>query len=111
MANGVVFTTNLIDEVMRPDTIERPGEFIRDNQGTLYLMNNMQVGQQTKHIDIKAHWMQEIFKKKITKIRYTPTEEMVADIDTKNCDQKTFEKHTNTKIFRNMPAKWIRRVL
>ena len=103
--NGVVFTTNLIEEVMGKDAMHRPGEFIGDNQGCLYLMNNMQVGQRTKHIDIKAHWIRDVVKKKVIKTKYTPTEEMIADIDTKNCDQKTFEKHARAKRYGNNPMK------
>jgi len=68
-------------------------------------MNNMQVGQRTKHIDIKAHWLRQFFRRKVTKTKFTPTEEMVADIDTKNCDQKTFEKHARTKRYGYNPVK------
>ena len=53
-ANGIVFTTNLIEEIMGEGGMKKPAEFIGDNQGALYLMNNMQVGQGTKHIDIKV---------------------------------------------------------
>ena len=68
-------------------------------------MNNMQVGQRTKHIDIKAHWLRRIFKENITKTKFTESENMVADIDTKNLDEKTFIKHATYKRYGPKPAK------
>ena len=83
----------------------KPGDFIGDNQEALFLINNMQVGQRTKHIDIKAHWLRRIFKEKITKTKYTQSEDMVADIDTKNWDEKTFLKHATYNRHGSKPVK------
>ena len=43
-ADGMVFTTNLINELLGEGTMKKPGLLCGDNQGSLYLMNNMQVG-------------------------------------------------------------------
>ena len=103
--NGVVFTTNLIEEMMGEDAMDKPGDFIGDNQGALFLMNNMQVGQRTKHIDIKAHWLRQIFRDNITRTRFTRSKDMVVDIDTKNVDEKTFKKHATYKRYGPKPVK------
>ena len=95
--DGMVFTTNWIGEVLGKDKIKRPGRLIGDNQPTLFLMNNLLVGQRTKHIDIKAHWIQGIIKDKTAKTEYIETEDNVADTDTKNLDQKSFLRHAKKK--------------
>ena len=104
-ANGIVFTTNLIEEIMGKGEMKKPAEFIGDNQGALYLMNNMQVGQRTKHIDIKAHWLRQEIRRKTLKTKFTPSEDMVADIDTKNTDEKTFMRHATFKRYGENPLK------
>ena len=96
-ADGMVFTTNLIDELFGEGTMHKPGLLCGDNQGSLYLMNNMQVGQRTKHIDIKAHWIRRLISNKTAKTKFVKSEDMVADIDTKNTDAKTFIRHAKVK--------------
>ena len=83
-------TTNLINELLGEGTMKRPGLLCGDNQGSLFLMNNMQVGQRTNHIDIRAHWIRRLIIDKVAKTKFVKSEEMVADIDTKDTDKKTF---------------------
>ena len=94
---GVVFTTNLVEEMLGEDSMKRPGLLVGDNEGSLFMMNNLTVGQRTKHIDIKAHWVRQIIRDKYVKTRYIPSEHMPADIDTKNVDEKTFLRHARKK--------------
>ena len=89
-ADGMVFTTNLINELLGEGTMKKPGLLCGDNQGSLFLMNNMQVGQRTKHIDIRAHWIRWLISDKVAKTKFVKSENMVVDIDTKNTNEKTF---------------------
>ena len=96
-ADGMVFTTNLINELLGQGTMMKPGLLCGDNQGSLFLMNNLQVGQRTKHIDIRAHWIRRLIRNKNAKTKYVKSEDLVADIDTKNTDAKTFIRHAKVK--------------
>ena len=96
-ADGMVFTTNLINKLIGEGTIMKPGLPCGDNQRSLFLMNNMQVGQRTKHIDIRVYWIRELISNKATKIKFVRSEDIVADIDTKNMDEKTFIPYAKTK--------------
>ena len=53
--DSLVFMINWLTEIIGPEEVVLPGELIGDNQGSLFHMNNMLVGQRSKHIDIKAH--------------------------------------------------------
>ena len=86
----MVFTANLVNELLGEGTMKKPGLLCGDNQGSLFLMNNMQVGQRTKHIDIRAHWTRQLINDKVAKTKFMRSEDMVADIDTKKMDKKTF---------------------
>ena len=54
---GVVFTTNLVEEMLGEDSMKCPGLLVGDNKGSLFVMNSLTVGQRTKHINIKVHWV------------------------------------------------------
>ena len=60
-------------------------------------MNNPQIGQRTKHIDTKAHYICKLVETKIIKTKYLKSEEMIADVDTKNLDNMKFIKHARRK--------------
>ena len=68
-----------------------------DNQGAIFLAENMQVFQRTKHIDIKFHFIREFISNSQTieqgKLFKIDSKNNTADIGTKNVDVKTFEKH------------------
>ncbi|XP_075170114.1 uncharacterized protein LOC142242423 [Haematobia irritans] len=55
-----------------------------DNQGAIKLAMNPVYHNRTKHIDIKFHHVREVIRRKEVELRYCPTEEMIADIMTKN---------------------------
>ena len=93
----MVFTTNLINELLGEGTMMKPGLLCEDNQGSLFLMNNLQVGQRTKHIDIRARWIRRLISNKTAKTKYMKSEDLVADIDTKNTNTNTFIRHAKVK--------------
>ena len=55
-----------------------------DNIGAQQLAKNSMFHARTKHIDVKFHHVREVLKKGDVKISYVPTDEMIADILTKN---------------------------
>src|SRR5690242_15694568 len=55
----------------------------QDNQGCISMAKNPSHHSRSKHIDIKYHFVREKVDNKEIKIRYCPTERMVADILTK----------------------------
>ena len=46
----------------------------------------------TKHIDIRHHFIREVYQENIISLTYCPTTEMVADIFTKPLPKAQFEK-------------------
>ena len=93
-AKGVKFVHMLLEEM---NLLRTPGLIGEDNQGAIFLANNKQVSQRTKHIDIKYHFIREFITKKngvqqghVFKI---DTKENTADIGTKNVEVSLFKKH------------------
>lgn len=63
-----------------------------DNQGALKLATNPVFHNRSKHIDIKYHHIREVVNNKEICLEYCPTEEMVADIFTKNLTKAKHNK-------------------
>lgn len=55
-----------------------------DNQSAQCLVKNPKFHARSKHIDIKYHHVREMYKDKSIDIEYIPTENMIADVLTKN---------------------------
>jgi len=55
-----------------------------DNQSAQCLAKNATFHARSKHIDIKYHYIRDLYKKKIIDIEYVPTEDMISDVLTKN---------------------------
>ena len=61
----------------------RPAVIHGDNQGSLYLAENPQYHQKTKHIDVQYHYIRQEIKAGNIVLDYVPTENMAADGVTK----------------------------
>lgn len=61
-----------------------------DNQSALKLIRNPEFHQRTKHIDIRYHYIRDLYAQGLFKICYVPTEEQKADVFTKAL---THERH------------------
>jgi hypothetical protein len=66
-----------------------------DNVGAIYLSNNHSLGQRTKHIDIRRHFVREVVEQGIIKTEFLGTDNNDADIHTKNTSEETFKRHVN----------------
>ena len=78
---------------MGPGFIKKPAIVYGDNKGANFLVHNSQVGPRTRHVDIRHHWIRDLQREGEIDVRYRETDRMVADIGTKNTDNKTFERH------------------
>ena len=77
--------TMLLDEVMRfPKEQRLVGHVYEDNLGAIYLVKNQHVEARTKHIDVRAHFIQELEEHKYLTVQFVQSEENLADILKKN---------------------------
>ena len=86
--------------------VDLPGLIGEDNAGAIFLAKNKQVGERTKHIDLKHHFIREFIDDKdrtqqgeIFKIH---TLDNTADVGTKNVEVQLFKKHEE-EIDNGMP--------
>ena len=63
----VKFVSMLLGEMTK---VQNPSIIYEDNQGTIFLANNRQVGICTKHIDICHHFLWDIVEDKYIGIKY-----------------------------------------
>jgi hypothetical protein len=73
-----------------------------DNVGAIFLANNFSVGQRTKHIDIRTHFIREYIEDGIIKIVFIRTDDNDADIFTKNTIEELYNKHSD-KLIEELP--------
>ena len=69
-----------------------------DNTGAIYISNNHAVGNRTKHIDIRTHYVRNLIQDGVVRVIFVPTSENDADIFTKNTTEVLFEKHTSKLV-------------
>ena len=62
-----------------------------DNQGSIKMAHNPVLHSQTKHIDIRYHYIRETVAEGTVMLQYCPTKDMVADILTKPLGKGRFE--------------------
>ena len=69
---------------------------LNSNQSAAKLVKNPVFHDQRKHIDIRYHYVREIFQKGIIGIFYMPTNEMPADLLTKSLGKPSHNAHLET---------------
>ena len=69
-----------------------------DNVGAIYLSNNFSLGQRTKHIDIRRHFVREFMEDGILKTVFVRTNDNSADIYTKNTTEDIYEHHKKKNL-------------
>jgi hypothetical protein len=62
-----------------------------DNIGAIFLAENRNTSERTKHVDIRYHFVREMIDKNFLSVKFVPTDQNIADIFTKNLDNKKFE--------------------
>ena len=86
----LAFVRNLMREL---NMVIDPNYIIGDNNGAIQLVKNRQVGQQTKHIDTRHHYIRDMWEDKQLEVQHIRGDMNEADICTKNVSIKTHEKH------------------
>jgi hypothetical protein len=71
-------------------SIVSPVLIYQDNQGSMSLAKNPGEHSRTKHIDIRHHFVREKIEQVLVKLKYCPTQEMVADLLTKSLPANQF---------------------
>jgi hypothetical protein len=89
-AQEVKFVQMLLNEVL---VCTMPGILMEDNTGAIYLVKNQQVSARTKHIDIRWHFIRELYEKKVVTVKFVRSEDNPSDICTKNTPEKLQIKH------------------
>lgn len=84
-----IYLKNLLNDLVG---INEPVLLLNDNKSAHSLTCNNLFNRRSKHIDIRYHFIRDIFSKKLIKIQYLPTDEMVADILTKSLCPKRHDK-------------------
>ena len=64
-----------------------------DNKGTVDLLNNWSVGGRTRHIETRQYFIRDLKAEGIMEIKWIPSGENVADINTKHLSGPEFNKH------------------
>ena len=62
----------------------------QDNQSTIAMATNSKASRRSKHIEVKYHYVRDAAERQIIKIKYCPTERMLADIMTKPLPESRF---------------------
>jgi len=86
----LVFVQSLLDEMT---VLKKPGLILEDNMGAIFLVKNQSVGQRTKHIDIRAHWLREHYAKSAFEILHCAGDSNESDIATKSTTVPIHVKH------------------
>ena len=78
---------------------------LEDNKGAIFLVKNSRVGARTKHIDIRHHFCRELHERKFLALFYERTDNMSADIFTKNVTESLQRIHGD-RIRNRTPLTW-----
>jgi len=67
-----------------------------DNQGSIFIASNAVQEKQTKHIDIRYHYIREVVESGKVKLYFVETDKNYADIFTKNLSRDKYLKCRST---------------
>ncbi|MEL7196344.1 MAG: reverse transcriptase domain-containing protein [Bacteroidota bacterium] len=91
-ASELKFMQMFLEEVF---FVKTPGLILEDNMACIYLIRNKKVGERTKAIQVRMHWIREAFEKEEFNIDYVKTDQNESDIGTKNVDEKLQSKFSD----------------
>ena len=72
--------------------VDEPIQIYGDNQGSLDVVRNPVKHNRTKHIDIRFHFIRELYQSQIINVDHVGTDENVADVMTKAVPRHKLEK-------------------
>ena len=92
-AGTMTFVENLIDEVAGDKARQKPSIMHIDNMGAVHIANNQAVTPRTKHVDIRARYLQQKVRDGSMECKHIPTDKCHADIETKALPEQTYIAH------------------
>lgn len=97
-ATDIKFLQMLFEE-MFPKEVTRPATLYEDNTGAIFLMENMVVGNRTKHIDVRMHHIREMMASTDGElarmiVKFIRSEWNLGDLATKNVTEKIHDTLT-----------------
>ena len=87
-----VYLNNYLKELGFGDAVGDSITLSNDNLSVQQLIKNPVFHARSKHIDIRYHYIREIYEKHIIDLQYQQTDEMMADVLTKNLSRIKHEK-------------------
>ena len=69
-----------------------------NNNGAIFMSENVVVSQRTKHVDVRYKFVNEFVEDGFLKIRFMRSEDNDADIFTQNLKSELYEKHMRKMI-------------
>ena len=84
--------------------IKLPIMLREDNTGAIFITNNEVVSQQTKHIDIRHHFVREMIMNRQLNVKYIRSEMNPAGIMTKNLGAEKFMAFSEMILSGQFPA-------
>ena len=76
-----------------PETCGASINVLEDNHGTKALIENLLSSARSKHIDVRFHFIRELFKARKISVEYVASAEQRADILTKALSRANFRYH------------------
>jgi hypothetical protein len=85
----IKFLQMLLDEI---HYVEKPGILLEDNTGCIFLIQNQSVSGRTKHIEVRWHYLRQLYRKGELAVSYVRTDENESDMMTKNVTEVLHSK-------------------
>ena len=79
--------------LIAPETCGASIKVLEDNQGTKALIENSLSSVRSKHIDVRFHFVRELFKARKISVEHVASAEQHADILTKALSRANFRYH------------------
>jgi hypothetical protein len=89
-ATEAKFLLMLLEETT--GTFHGPAIIHEDNQGAIFIANNDSLGQQTKHINIRYRYTNQLIQEGLIVLKYIKTDKNYADLETKNVTEAIHTK-------------------
>jgi hypothetical protein len=82
-SRDAIYLVNLLSEIGFPQIVKIPVTIHGDNLSAMNLVKNPVYHARSKHIDIKVHFIRELYQNQQIELKYVPSSELCADVLTK----------------------------